>query len=54
MVDLRKRATLFCALVEHLFFFGLFCRCCVVIRPKIHGYTGYKRTCALEQAVSCV
>ena len=26
--------------------------CCV--RPKIHCYTGYKRTCAVEQAVSCI
>ena len=24
------------------------------IRPKIHGYTGCKRTCAAAQAVSCI
>ena len=26
----------------------------VQLRPKIHSYTGYKRTCAVEQAVSCI
>ena len=25
-----------------------------MLRPKIHGYTRYKRTCAVEQAVSCI
>ena len=24
------------------------------VRPKLHGYTGCKRTCAVEQAVSCI
>ena len=25
-----------------------------VLRPKLHGYTGCKRTCSVEQAVSCI
>ena len=24
------------------------------LRPKLHGYTGCKRTCSVEQAVSCI
>ena len=33
------------------------CACSVVgwlLRPKLHGYTGCKRTCSVEQAVSCI
>ena len=25
----------------------------IFLRPKLHGYTGCKRTCSVEQAVSC-
>ena len=29
--------------------------CCFgTVRPKLHGYTGCKRTCSVEQAVSCI
>ena len=37
-----------------LLFFFFFLLFCLLLRPKIHGYTGCKGMCAVEQAVSCI
>ena len=45
----------FCEITgAYIFTFLLTCDHKSKSRPKIHGYTGCKRTCAVEQAVSCI